>query len=136
MSSDKDYANLYGQAYLAYGQGDYDKAFSCIYEMSDAFPDDPNALLLQGHIAVDLEQYVIAQKSYELVLQLTERQDLRDCAEQSLEMIKEVLGETIVKSSLSPESIETTINPISREKNITFAYFMWFLCQDLRRKKK
>jgi twitching motility protein PilJ len=60
MSSDKDYANLYRQAYLAYGRGDYDEAFACIYEMSDAFPDDPNVLLLQGHIAVALEQYVIA----------------------------------------------------------------------------
>ena len=128
MSSDQDYANLYGQAYVAYRQGNYEEAFTYIYEMSDAFPDDPNVLLLQGHIAVGLEQYVIAQQSYELVLKFTERQDLRDCAEQALEMIQEVLGETIVKSSLLSESIGTSINPINKEKNIVFAYLMWFLC--------
>jgi TM2 domain-containing membrane protein YozV len=43
-------------------------------------------------------------------------------------MLKELLEETIIKSCLSSESIKTGINSINREKSITFAYFMWFLC--------
>lgn len=92
MTSGQDYAQLYGQAYVAYGQGSYDEAAAHIEEMANAFPEDPNVLLLQGHIYVGLEQYDQAQQKYEAVLKLTDRQDLLDCADQALEQIREIKG--------------------------------------------
>ena len=88
MTLGQDYAHLYGQAYVAYGQGSYDEAAAHIEEMANAFPEDPNVLLLQGHIYVGLEQYQQAQQKYENVLKLTDRQDLLDCAAQALEQIR------------------------------------------------
>lgn len=90
MASGQDYAHLYGQAYVAYGQGSYEEAASFIQEMAAAFPEDPNVLLLQGHISVGLEQYETAKQKYEEVLQLSDRQDLRDCAIQALDQIQAV----------------------------------------------
>lgn len=92
MASSQDYAQLYGQAYVAYGQGSYEEAATHIQEMSAAFPEDPNVLLLQGHIYVGLAQYGVARQKYEAVLGLTERQDLRDCADQALAQIREIQG--------------------------------------------
>lgn len=92
MTSGQDYAHLYGQAYVAYGQGSYDEAAAHIEEMANAFPEDPNVLLLQGHIYVGLEQYDQAQQKYENVLKLTDRRDLLDCADQALEQIREIKG--------------------------------------------
>jgi twitching motility protein PilJ len=92
MTSGQDYAQLYGQAYVAYGQGSYDEAAAHIEEMANAFPEDPNVLLLQGHIYVGLEQYQQAQQKYEAVLKLTDRQDLLECADQALEQIRGIQG--------------------------------------------
>ena len=92
MTSGQDYAHLYGQAYVAYGQGSYDEAAAHIEEMAIAFPEDPNVLLLQGHVYVGLEQYERAQQKYESVLKLTDRQDLLDCADQALEQIRGIKG--------------------------------------------
>jgi twitching motility protein PilJ len=92
MTSGQDYAQLYGQAYVAYGQGSYDEAAAHIEEMANAFPEDPNVLLLQGHIYVGLERYDQAQQKYENVLKLTDRQDLLECADQALEQIRGIRG--------------------------------------------
>ncbi|MEB3310690.1 MAG: methyl-accepting chemotaxis protein [Snowella sp.] len=94
MTSSQDYAHLYGQAYVAYGQGSYEEAASYIQEMATAFPEDPNVLLLQGHIYVGLEQYETAQQKYQEVLRLSDRQDLRDCASQALDQIQSVQSGT------------------------------------------
>jgi twitching motility protein PilJ len=90
MASENDFANLYGQAYAAYGQGSYGEAAQYINQMAEAFPDDPNVLLLQGHIEVGLERYDAAQEKYSRVLQLSDRSDLIECAEQALAQIQEL----------------------------------------------
>jgi len=90
MAADKDFANLYGQAYAAYGQGNYEEAAHYIEQMAEVYPDDPNVLLLQGHIAIGLEQYATAQQKYGRVLELSDRPDLLDCAQQALEQIREL----------------------------------------------
>ena len=105
MTSGQDYAQLYGQAYVAYGQGSYDEAAAHIEEMANAFPEDPNVLLLQGHIYVGLEQYDQAQQKYENVLKLTDRRDLLDCADQALEQIRELKGRS--QSSFLTQGAET-----------------------------
>jgi twitching motility protein PilJ len=105
MTSGQDYAQLYGQAYVAYGQGSYDEAAAHIEEMANAFPEDPNVLLLQGHIYVGLEQYDQAQQKYETVLKLTDRRDLLDCADQALEQIRELKGRS--QSAFLTQGAET-----------------------------
>ncbi|MFM7384162.1 MAG: methyl-accepting chemotaxis protein [Microcystaceae cyanobacterium] len=90
MASEKDYSKLYGQAYAAYGQGNYEEAARHIEEMESVYPDDPNVLLLDGHIQIGLTRYPIAQEKYQAVLQLTDRPDLRDCAEQALAQIQQL----------------------------------------------
>ena len=105
MTSGQDYAQLYGQAYVAYGQGSYDEAAAHIEEMANAFPEDPNVLLLQGHIYVGLEQYDQAQQKYENVLKLTDRRDLLDCADQALEQIREIKGRS--QSAFLTQGAET-----------------------------
>ena len=92
MASEKDYSQLYGQAYVAYGQGNYEEAARYIEEMESVYPNDPNVLLLNGHIQIGLNHYPIAQEKYQAVLQLTDRADLRDCAEQALAQIQQLGG--------------------------------------------
>jgi twitching motility protein PilJ len=119
MASGKDYSNLYGQAYVAYGQGNYEEAASYIEEMGEAYPNDPNVLLLQGHIYLGLERYDIAQQKYEKVLQISERQDLRDCAVQSLEQIQSITGVVIKTASRTVESSENIVRTGEEEEDFT-----------------
>lgn len=118
MASGKDYSNLYGQAYVAYGQGNYEEAASYIEEMGEAYPDDPNVLLLQGHIYLGLERYDIAQQKYEKVLQISERQDLRDCAVQSLEQVQSITGVVIKTESRTVESSKNIVRTGEEEKTL------------------
>ncbi len=85
MASGTNDAKLYNQAYVAYGQGNYEEAASLIEPMAQAFGQDPDVLLLRGHIYLSLRQYDTACQQYESVLKLTERHDLLDCARQGLE---------------------------------------------------
>jgi twitching motility protein PilJ len=118
MASGKDYSNLYGQAYVAYGQSNYEEAASYIEEMGEAYPDDPNVLLLQGHIYLGLERYDIAQQKYEKVLQISERQDLRDCAVQSLEQVQSITGVVIKTESRTVESSKNIVRTGEEEKTL------------------
>lgn len=118
MASGKDYSNLYGQAYVAYGQGNYEEAASYIEEMGEAYPDDPNVLLLQGHIYLGLERYDIAQQKYEKVLQISERQDLRYCAVQSLEQVQSITGVVIKTESRTVESSKNIVRTGEEEKTL------------------
>lgn len=119
MASGKDYSNLYGQAYVAYGQGNYEEAASYIEEMGEAYPDDPNVLLLQGHIYLGLERYDIAQQKYEKVLQISERQDLRDCAVQSLEQIQSITGVVIKTENRTLKPSENIVRTGEEEEDFT-----------------
>jgi twitching motility protein PilJ len=92
MASETNFSQLYGLAYAAYGQGDYQEASSHIDQLASEFPDEPNVLLLRGHINVGLERYDLAQQSYQAVIHLSDRQDLVDCAHQALEQISEHSG--------------------------------------------
>ncbi|MBE9241981.1 methyl-accepting chemotaxis protein [Synechocystis salina] len=89
MATETNFSQLYGLAYAAYGQGNYQEASSHIEQLAADFPEDPNVLLLRGHIYVGLEQYALAHQAYQGVIRLSDRQDLIDCANQALGQIKE-----------------------------------------------
>ncbi|BFM38381.1 methyl-accepting chemotaxis protein [Synechocystis sp. LKSZ1] len=117
MASEKDYAKLYGQAYAAYGQGNYTEAVTYIDEMAEAFPQDPNVLLLQGHISIGLEHYDVAQQKYEQVLQLSDRQDLVECAQAALAQIQGV-GTAKTGQSFTTMGTASEANGISWKDSI------------------
>jgi len=99
MASETNFSQLYGLAYAAYGQGDYQEASSHIEQLASEFPNEHNVLLLKGHISVGLERYDVAQQSYQAVIQLSDRQDLIDCAHQAIEQISEHSGSAVSRPS-------------------------------------
>jgi twitching motility protein PilJ len=94
MPSGTEYAKLYGKANTAYCQGNLDDAAIIIKDMIAKYPDDPNVILLQGHIHLGLQQYSLAQERYETVLQLAknsaDRSDLVDYARRGLDQIRQL----------------------------------------------
>ena len=94
MPSGKEYAKLYGKANTAYCQGNLEGAAVIVKEMISKYPDDPNVILLQGHIYVGLQQYSLAEGRYEKVLELAKNSanffDLVDYARRGLEQIQQL----------------------------------------------
>lgn len=86
MAQSTDYAQEYGQAEQAYIQGRYDEAATIVDRLAKEYNDDPSVQLLRGHIyCYGLQQYDVAQEQYELVLQLTDRQDFIGYANNGIE---------------------------------------------------
>ncbi|MEA5508690.1 methyl-accepting chemotaxis protein [Crocosphaera sp. UHCC 0190] len=94
MASGTDYAKLYNEAYVAYGQGNYEEAATLMEPMAEAFPEDPDVLLLRGHIYFSLGKYDTACQQYQSVLQRTERKDLLECANQGLTQAEQLLDQS------------------------------------------
>jgi twitching motility protein PilJ len=89
---EKEYAKLYGQANTAYCQGNLEEAAVILKEMIAKYPDDPNVVLLQGHIHLGLQQYQLAEDCYGVVLKLAntpENSDLLDYARRGIEQIRQ-----------------------------------------------
>ncbi|ACK64804.1 methyl-accepting chemotaxis sensory transducer [Rippkaea orientalis PCC 8801] len=93
MAPGTDYSKLYNQAYVAYGQGEYEEAATLIEPMAEAYSQDPHVLLLRGHIHLSLQQYETACADYQSVLTLTDQQDLLKLAQQGLAQAQEMLGQ-------------------------------------------
>ncbi len=77
----------YQQAQKAYIQGNYEEAAKLAEGLVQAFPNDPNSRLLQGHIYSILQQYELAREQYQVVLNLTEEPEIIDCANKGLESL-------------------------------------------------
>ena len=91
MASGTNYSQEYGQAEKAYLQGDFSQAAEIIDHLTEEFPDNPNVLLLRGHIyCYGFQDYDLAQQQYEAVLKLTEEQNLLDFAYSGMEQIKQL----------------------------------------------
>ncbi|AIE73990.1 MULTISPECIES: tol-pal system YbgF family protein [unclassified Synechocystis] len=89
MVKKTNFSYLYGLAYSNFGEGNYQEAYSYIKQLIADFPQDPNVLLLQGHICVGLENYNLANQAYRAVIKFSERQDLIECAQHALNQIDE-----------------------------------------------
>ena len=91
MPSGIDYAQEYGQAEKAYLQGNYENAAKIIDRIVEEYPNEPNSLLLRGHIyCYGLQEYDLAQEQYEKVLELTDDPDCIDYANNGLEQVKQL----------------------------------------------
>jgi len=66
----------YDRARTAYEQQDYELAAIVIDQLMQNSPDDPNSHLLKGHIYYMLQQYDVAKNEYQIVLRLTDDQEI------------------------------------------------------------
>ncbi|MGF1540147.1 MAG: methyl-accepting chemotaxis protein [Pleurocapsa sp.] len=106
MASGTNYSQEYGQAEKAYLQGNFDLAAEIVDNLAEEFPENPNVLLLKGHIYFyGFQDYDLAQQLYEAVLGLSEEQDLIDFAHSHLEKVKQLpKQEDIAESPFDEES--------------------------------
>ncbi|MDJ0648854.1 MAG: methyl-accepting chemotaxis protein [Xenococcaceae cyanobacterium MO_188.B19] len=90
MASGTNYSQEYAQAEKEYLQGNLTQAADIIDNLVSEFPDNPNVLLLRGHIYYGFQNYETAQQQYETVLSLSEDQDLLDLAAKGIEQIEQL----------------------------------------------
>lgn len=91
MASGTNYSQEYGQAEKAYLESNFALAAEIIDHLADEFPEDPNVLLLRGHIyCYGFQNYDLAKHQYETVLNLSEQQDLLDFARSGIEQVEQL----------------------------------------------
>ena len=91
MASGTNYSQEYGQAEKAYLESDFARAAEIIDHLAEEFPNDPNVLLLRGHIyCYGFQNYELARQQYENVLELSQEQDLVDFANSGLEQLEQL----------------------------------------------
>lgn len=91
MASGTNYSQEYGQAEKAYLESDFAQAAEIIDHLAEEFPNDPNVLLLRGHIyCYGFQNYELARYQYERVLELSQEQDLLDFAHSGLEQLEQL----------------------------------------------
>lgn len=95
MASGTEYAQEYQEAQKAYVQGKYEEAAQIVDRLVHAFPQDPSACLLRGHIyCYGLQQFDVAKEQYESVLGLTSDPEFASYANEGLSYINQLSSET------------------------------------------
>ncbi|MEM7757859.1 MAG: methyl-accepting chemotaxis protein [Cyanobacteria bacterium P01_A01_bin.40] len=108
MASGTNYSQEYGQAEKAYLESNFAQAAEIIDHLADEFPNDPNVLLLRGHIyCYGFQNYDLAKHQYESVLNLSEEQDLLDFARSGIEQVEQ-LQQQLENSELSDHELESS----------------------------
>lgn len=91
MASGTNYSQEYAQAEKAYLQGNFTQAAEIIDRLAEEFSENPNVLLLRGHIyCYGFQNYELAQQHYEAVLELSQEQGLLDFAYNGIEQVKQL----------------------------------------------
>ena len=91
MASGTNYSQEYGQAEKAYLESDFARAAEIIDHLAEEFPNDPNVLLLRGHIyCYGFQNYELARQQYDNVLELSQEQDLIDFARSGIEQLEQL----------------------------------------------
>ncbi len=107
MASGTNYSQEYGQAEKAYLESNFAQAAEMIDHLADEFPNDPNVLLLRGHIyCYGFQNYDLAKHQYESVLEICEEQDLLDFARSGIEQVEQ-LQQQSENSELSDSEFES-----------------------------
>jgi len=91
MASGTNYSQEYGQAEKAYLESDFAQAAEIIDRLAEEFPEDPNVLLLRGHIyCYGFQNHELARKQYARVIELSQEQDLLDFAHSGIEQLEQL----------------------------------------------
>ncbi len=98
----------YERAKTAYITGNYEQAAEIIEKLVQDSPDDPEILLLRGHIYCYFQDFEAAKEQYNLVLQVTDSDDYLECAYSGLETVEQwEKGEAGNVSSISTQGPAT-----------------------------
>ncbi|MGL5794058.1 MAG: HAMP domain-containing protein, partial [Waterburya sp.] len=107
MASGTNYSQEYGQAEKAYLESDFAQAAKIIDHLAEEFPNDPNVLLLRGHIyCYGFQNYDLARQQYENVLELSEEQDLVDFARSGIEQVEQLQQQSESELDFDEDGLE------------------------------
>jgi len=91
MASGTNYLQEYEQAEKAYQEGNFPHAAEIIDRLAEEFDDNPNVLLLKGHIHfAGFQNYQLAKEQYQLVLALNPEQEIAECAQDGIVQVEQV----------------------------------------------
>ena len=91
MASGTNYSQEYEQAEKAYLESNFAQAAEIINHLAEEFPNDPNVLLLRGHIyCYGFQNYDLAIRQYENVLESSAQKDLLDFARSGIEQAEQL----------------------------------------------
>ena len=105
MGSGTNYLQEYGQAEQAYLEGNFTQAAEIIDRLAVEFVDNPNILLLKGHIYCSgFQNYELAEEQYQAVLELSSEEEIVECAYNAIEQVKQLKQQSNNGSSHFAES--------------------------------
>ena len=107
MASGTNYSQEYGQAEKAYLESNFARAAEIIDRLAEEFPNDPNVLLLRGHIhCYGFQNYDLAKHQYQSVLDLSDRPDLLDFARSGIEQLEQLKQQSESEFGLDEDRLE------------------------------
>lgn len=115
MTTETDYQQRYTQAQTAYLEGDLTEALEITDQLIQDYPEDPTILLLKGHICLQQENFYVAKKNYQQVLELSDRHDLINLANQGLEQITQEEEDNIYPSELNDPDFAEDIEELDED---------------------
>lgn len=92
MPLSTDYTKEYGEAQKAYYQNNLTEAEAITNQLLNEYPNDPNLLLLSGHIYLGLQDFERASRQYHQVMEVTDQEDFHEYAQQGLDQAKSYGG--------------------------------------------
>ena len=91
MGSGTNYSQEYEQAEKAYREGNFTQAAEIIDRLAEEFSDNPNILLLRGHIYFSgFQNYELAEQQYQAVLGLSSEEEIVECAHKAIEQVRQL----------------------------------------------
>ena len=118
MTSAYNYLEEYGKAEKAYLESNFDRAAEIINRLAEKFPQNPNIMLLQGHIyCYGFQNYDLAREQYKNVLKLSHKQDLQDFAKNGIEQIEQLRHNSIKTEVFSQRQTVKQKKAANNKKN-------------------
>jgi hypothetical protein len=118
MVSRSNYSREYGQAEKAYLESNFAQAVEIINHLAEEFLDDPNILLLRGHIyCYGFQNYNLAIQQYKRALKLTKEQDLLNFALSGIEQIEQLQQQSENLELSSKNSTQESLNQTKMTNN-------------------
>lgn len=129
MEYAKNYTEEYEKAKKEYLKGNYQEAAIIIDDLVEEIPEDPSILLLRGNIyGYGFHQYDFAQQQYDSVLEITDKPELIQYANDAIKEIKQLQQQTISNNwseTSSPNYQEPEDQDINWEEGLDFSAIDW-----------
>ena len=119
-SSITNFLQDYQKVEDAYSVGNYEEAAALVYNLIQDYPEDPSSRLLCGHIyCYGLYQYDVAKEQYQLVLELSDDQDLINYAQQGINDSEQfITGSPVFYNHFGEMLDNTNIDDHKKEESI------------------